>query len=73
MLQIERNYGFEVALMPSDISACYLCHRCASDQATVRNMRETIIPAFRTSRTLPRPDVLEALAAFEARFPVVQS
>lgn len=68
---ILRNYGDAVAKMPTDVAAYYLCHRCASDATTVRNMREEIIPAFRTSPSFGRLEVAEAVAAFDARFPEV--
>lgn len=69
--QITRNYGDAVDLMPTDVAAYYLCHRCAKDDRTVREMREEIIPAFRTSPTFGRVEIAEAVAAFEARFPEV--
>lgn len=68
--QILRNYGTAVALMPSDVAAYYLCHRCASDDRTVRNMRESIIPALRKSPVFGAQEIREALAAFDARFPL---
>lgn len=68
---ILRNYGDAVAQMPTDVAAYYLCHRCAKDDRTVRNMREQIIPALRTSPTFGRVEIAEAVAAFEARFPAV--
>ncbi len=71
--QILRNYGDDVQSMPDDIAAYYLCHRCASDLVTVRNMREEIIPAFRTSPTFGRVEIAEAVAAFDARFPGVSA
>lgn len=67
--QIIRNYGDAVALMPRDVAAYYLCYRCADDVRTVRNMRETIIPTFRTSPTFGRLEIAEAVATFESRFP----
>ena len=71
--QIIHNYGDAVTLMPHDVAAYYLCHRCAKDDRTVRNMRDEIIPAFRTSPSFGKLEIAEAVAAFEARFPGVSA
>ncbi len=71
--QILRNYGTAVGHMPSDVAAIYLCHRCAGDARTVRNMRDEIIPALRTSPVFSEQDIAQAIAVFEARFPVVEA
>lgn len=68
--QILRNYGTDVQSMPPDVAAYYLCHRCAGDDRTVRAMRDEIIPAFRKSPVFGPREIREALAAFDARFPL---
>lgn len=71
--QIMRNYGTEVARMPHDVAAYFLCYRCADDFRTVRNMREAVIPSLRKSPTFGVQEIAEAIAAFEARFPTKET
>lgn len=68
--QIILEYGTAASLMPHDVAAYFLCFRCAGDDATVRNMRETIIPSLRQSLSFGAAEIAEAVAAFDARFPV---
>lgn len=67
--QIISNYGTTASLMPHDVAAYFLCFRCASDDRTVRNMRETIIPSLRKSPRFGAQEIAEAVSAFDARFP----
>jgi hypothetical protein len=67
--QIIDTHGTAAARMPHEVAAYYLCHRCAGDARTLRNMRDEIIPAFlRPEMFLPH-EVAEAIAVFESRFP----